>query len=1074
MILRLSLITILAPFFFFLQGQQLYQKYYNLNSGFPHPQVWDMLQDDDGYMWFATAGGLARYDGIEYLWYTKEDGLPNSVIRSISYVDRRIWATTDDGVSVFDGRTFKNFPKDTLGGTIWKITKDRLGRLWFPSEVGLAMMSADTIKKYFNDSLTHPFHDSYMDRRGNMWFSGRDGIAFLGFENNAYSSEFRFLSRREGYLGGSVRECEEDVEGNLLFATDSGLVLLSTDKFLKDIGNPRKYFNSILTAKTGLRNAGINTFCVAKDSTIWLATELGFARFKNGVCENFLTDENFSSNRCQRIYQDREEIIWIGTDGGGLVKIPNQRIYNFTMKEGLVYNVVNAVTGDGQGRVFIATDNGVSQWDGHRMTTITPNHTPGNTVWSLKWIGTSLWLGSDRNLFEFRDGKIIDHPEIYKIANAAILDIEANDNGELWLGTSAGLVILGKKSPQKFMKKDGLPGDQVWSISRGRGNYFWLAIAGGMARADWQNEKITFRSWTTADGLPDNTINVVMEDPVGKVWVGSDIGISLWNGNSFLHWKPKSLGLLDNVVPIIYYVPESKTMWIASRGFAEVRDQGDSLFVERILNKERGILTDEPTTSNAIYKDENHDLWVGTFFGVARIPNEVQRSANVLMPRIESVTVDDSMKTFVLKDPVEANGISGKSIAFQFSAVSYLDEKENIFQYFMEGFDRTWSEWSKKNEVRYTNLAPGDYIFHVRARNAQMNSSETNFVFNVRRPFWLHPIFVMVIAVLAFFAAQGIYRFRVNRKMENVRGRNRQLEKAVDERTLQISHQKEELEKAFEALKKTQSQLVQSEKMSSLGQLVAGVAHEINNPVTVLTGNITYIEEYIGTIRKLIAHYEVVAKDHEEETRQVKATLDFDFINADLDNLLVSVKHANERIHHMVQDLRVFSRLDEADLYEADIHESIETTLKIFMSQYKHRLAIEKDYKASNKIYCFVNQINQVLLNILMNSAQALETKFPGANGQGQIIIETQNTDADGIVVRFRDNGPGIPEAIMSKIFDPFFTTKPVGQGTGLGLSITYSIVEKHSGSIACTSRIGEWTEFVITLPKKPKVKINT
>ena len=394
----------------------------------------------------------------------------------------------------------------------------------------------------------------------------------------------------------------------------------------------------------------------------------------------------------------------------------------------------------------------------------------------------------------------------------------------------------------------------------------------------------------------------------------------------------------------------------------------------------------------------------------------------------------------------------------------------------LDGFDKEWSAPTKKTEIRYTNLRAGHYAFKVKMRNSENMPSDkvAAFVFTVPTPFWQHPLFIaMILAFMGYVTYKG-YRIRVNFKIERIRQRNEFLESEVQKRTAEIVNQKNELENILDKLKQTQTQLVQSEKMAALGQLVAGVAHEINNPTSVLAGNVLYVEDYMNVLRKIIDKYENEYDHSLEFLKQVneyKKQIDYEFVISDLDTLINSIKNAAERIRHIVLDLRNFSRLDEVEVNQANINESIETTVKLFMNQFKHVLRIHRDYQATNLIYCYINQINQVILNILINAAQAIEMKYANRGGSeisGKIDISTANSDKGGVIVRIRDNGLGISSAVKSKVFDPFYTTKPVGQGTGLGLSISYSIIEKHHGHISYESVEGEWTEFTFSLPLKP------
>lgn len=291
-----------------------------------------------------------------------------------------------------------------------------------------------------------------------------------------------------------------------------------------------------------------------------------------------------------------------------------------------------------------------------------------------------------------------------------------------------------------------------------------------------------------------------------------------------------------------------------------------------------------------------------------------------------------------------------------------------------------------------------------------------------------------------------------------------------------LRQQKYELEKTLQELQQTQAQLVHSEKMSSLGQMVAGVAHEINNPVNFIHGNLTHAEEYTADLLRLIQPYQQYYSEPPEEIQEELDELDLGFLQADLMKLLKSMRVGTDRIREIVKSLRTFSRLDEAEVKAADLHEGIFSTLMILQSRLKangEHLEIEvvPEFDELPLVECYVGQLNQVFMNLIANAIDALEdAKVPNPH----IRIETAVLEGDRVAIRIADNGAGMSEEIRLKLFDPFFTTKPVGKGTGLGLSISYQIiVEKHRGQLRCKSIPGQGSEFEIEIPiYQPEARI--
>jgi signal transduction histidine kinase len=295
----------------------------------------------------------------------------------------------------------------------------------------------------------------------------------------------------------------------------------------------------------------------------------------------------------------------------------------------------------------------------------------------------------------------------------------------------------------------------------------------------------------------------------------------------------------------------------------------------------------------------------------------------------------------------------------------------------------------------------------------------------------------------------------------------------------ELQEAKRTAETTLKNLQSTQAQLVQSEKLSSLGQMVAGIAHEINNPVNFIHGNTVYITEYTHNLFELLTLYQQQYPPTSEITDKLEA-IEFEFLQVDLFQILASMTTGTERIRDIVTSLRSFSRLDEAECKTVDLHEGIDSTLMILNSRLKaagDEPAVEviKKYGELKPIECYAGQLNQVFMNILINAIDALREcpKFRQSEPNKitpLISIQTEMEDQNHIVIRIEDNGMGIPVEIQSRIFDPFFTTKPVGKGTGLGLSVGYQIVtEKHGGTLTYISHPKKGTAFLIKIPVKIK-----
>jgi signal transduction histidine kinase len=377
----------------------------------------------------------------------------------------------------------------------------------------------------------------------------------------------------------------------------------------------------------------------------------------------------------------------------------------------------------------------------------------------------------------------------------------------------------------------------------------------------------------------------------------------------------------------------------------------------------------------------------------------------------------------------------------------------------MEPFDKDWNYPKDYRNATYTNLDPGTYTFRVKASNNDgvWNEEGTALKLIITPPYYRENWFYGICALGFFFSIFGYVRYRTHELKKN----EQILVQKVTERTEEVNRQKEELETTLENLKATQAQLVQAEKMASLGILTAGVAHEINNPINFVSANVEPLRRDIQDVLQIMAAYEKTIEQYTlrekfGEVEALKKELNYELLIDEINHLLRGIKEGATRTSEIVKGLRSFSRLDENAMKALNVNEGIESTLLVLANQLKNK-TIVKELGPVDELMGYPGKLNQVFMNVLSNACQAI-------TGKGEIRIKT-GMDNGNVVIRIADNGIGMTEEVQKRIFEPFFTTKKVGAGTGLGLSISYGIIKAHNGTIAVESAPGKGTAFTITIP---------
>lgn len=893
----------------------------------------------------------------------------------------------------------------------------------------------------------------YKDKQGKLYVGTAEGLDIL----NIKTGEF-YHYRDEGNEQASISN------NNILsiFKDQSGLLWVGLDGggVCRSDMNKKKFYNYSTGKNDSMCLSNKMVFSIREDSNgiIWIGTYGGGLNYLNPITnriKHFFHNPgnpySLSSNKILSVNVGISGNLWIGTDGEGLDKFvlndlqfkTEERFYNFKhnsdIKNSISHNVTYTVLEDRKNNVWVGT------W-GEGLNKLIPvsrtkeSHNSGNQAGEYI-VKRFKYIPEDEN----------------SLSNNVVFTLYEDKEGTIWIGLNGGglnklvekeVLINGETQIEesfisyKTDSKDStsLNDNGVFSIFESKNGDFWVGTAAGLNKFERDNE--TFKAYTVKDGLPDNVIFGILEDNNGNLWLGTHGGISKFNpvDETFKNYSYKD-GLQDNVFnPDAFCKTNSGYMYFGGpNGITAFHPDSiiDNNYQPKIM------LTD--------FKILNKTVQIG----------EV-RAGRVILGKTIS-TIDEIILTH--KDYV---------FSFEFSASHYAVPSKNQYAYIMEGFDEGWNYIGYKRTATYTNLDPGTYVFKVKATNNDgvWNEEGISLRVIVLPPWWktwwfrsVAFVFILSILVLFYFYRlnslknqKRILKKMVNERTselqetnkileasrEEIHNKNKELE-ASEEEYVQLNEElsvtnellntkNDELENTLNALKETQSQLVQSEKMASLGILTAGIAHEINNPLNFIKGGKYAIEEYI--INNFNEHIDKLAP------------------------LINMIEQGVERTSEIINSLNRFNRESSAKKECCVIEPIIENCLTILQNHIKHKITIKKQYTI-NKYDLIGNEseLHQVILNILTNAVQAIPEK-------GDISIQTKIENKKLIII-VEDTGVGISKENILKIADPFYTTKAPGVGTGLGMSIAYSIIKQHNGRIEYKSKLEKGTQVTLSLPIK-------
>lgn len=1077
---------------------------YTTSQGLAGNTVRVALEDSRGILWFGTVGGgVSSYDGNVFTTFTTENRLGNDDILSIMEdSEGNIWfGTYGGGVSKYDGKIFTTYTtaQGLADDVVISIAKDNSGNIWFGTNGGgVSKYDGNTFTNFtMTDGLpSNRIRSIKVDHSGNIWF-GTIGGGVSKYDGKNFST----IGIKDGLASLVVRTIAETSDGVLWFATENGVSRYD--------GNHMTTY----TREQGLSSNSILDIVIGVNGKLWFCTDGGgISRFEGRSFTNFTAAQGLGGNIVLSTVEDKQGDLWFGTAGGGVSRFDGEKFTGYTSAQGLAGEIVSSSHRDQKDQLWFGTGGGVSMFDGEAFTSYT------------------IEQGLAAN-------------EVY--------NIDEDHQGNLWFGTDGGGVSkFDGAGFTTYTSQQGLVGDVILGIAEDNFGKLWFGAAdGGLSRFDGD----TFTNFTSDQGLADNAVIRLVKDQQGNLWIGTENGLSILSAYriqqienvielddykailedsiSFIQTFTTIDGLPDNVILQIAELPNGKmavgtNLGIAIFDGAKEGNPLDSLRNMEIFNSETGFpVKDLVDGQNGMYVDQKGILWAGTGntktalvrFDYSKLKrNQTPPSVLIKELRLSEEVISwhtlsteyegDSVNTFSrtidelmvygkeLSDS-ERENLLAKFKGIKFSNISsfyplpqhlvlpYRNNDINIdfgsdelakpylveYQYILEGYDEKWSPILKKTTANFGNIQEGSYTFKVKARftgSADAGAGEwtvpISYSFEVLPPmyrtWWAYLIYGLLFISLIYPIT--IYQKNQVLKAENERTKERELQHA---KAIEVAYT--ELATTHENLKDTQAQLLHSEKMASLGELMAGIAHEIQNPLN-------FVNNFSEVTNELV-------KEIKEERARPEAERDpglEDEILEDIESNLEKITKHGKRAGAIVKGMLQHSRSGKGSKEASDINVLADEYLRLSYHGLRAKDSsfnsdFEMDFDTNLPLIPMVGQdIGRVLLNLFNNAFYAVNEQKNEAGESYKPLVTVKTSKMElannkhGIQIKVSDNGKGIPKAIVEKVFQPFFTTKPTGQGTGLGLSLSYDIIKAHNGEIQVESIEGEGTIFTITL----------
>lgn len=730
-------------------------------NGLPQNTVHAVAQTKDGYIWIGTEEGLARFDGIGFTVFDKQNTpeLKSNYIRTL-LADRlgALWIGTAEGlVRMLDGKftlftTNEGLPSDTIQA----VYEDREGNLWVATATGLGLFKSGGLTTFTTRErlISGSIQALFEDADGALWMATPYGVG------RVKDSKFNNYTVRDGLASNSVRAIQQDRDGRLWFGSLGGLTSYSQGRF------------TTYTTRDGLPNDRIIALHAGRDGDLLVGTAGGLSRFTNGRFTGFSAGDALSTSTVLSLLEDLEGNLWVGTESGGINLLKDTKFTTYTTRNGLSNDLVKSIYGDEQGNIWIGTDGGGLNLlkDGKLSVYTTRDGLSSNIVLALFGDRAgNLWAGTPDGLNRFSQGKFTVYTAADGLANNDVRSICADQRGNLWIGTRGGLTRMKDGVFHTFTEVDGLPNDLIATLHADAKGTLWIGTLGGLSK--FTNEEFT--TLTTKDGLSNDAVISLYEDADGTLWIGTNGGgLNRLKDGQLTAYTTRN-GLLDDVV---YRILEDgkNNLWLSCRkGVFHISKQELDDFARGATTSiapvaygtADGMMTRECSGGGdpAGWRSNDGRLWFPTIKGVAMIdPQRIKTNAQPPPVVIEQIRINE--RSIPVGNHLELPPGTTRFDLY-YTAPSFVAPERVRFKYKLEGFDKDWIDSGTRRIAYYTNLRPGAYTFRVIASNNDGVWNQTGAALSLYlRPYfyqtyWFYAVLVLVLALFAWL----LFRLRERR-----------------------------------------------------------------------------------------------------------------------------------------------------------------------------------------------------------------------------------------------------------------------------------------------------------------------